>query len=107
MSDSSLTIYGRKVSPWTEQGRVGVTIAVTFTASVGSPLSARITSLSHSLGGFQNSSLSVETLGMISGLLYTRSEELQQQRISTPRSHSGCWCDSSRKPDTSDVLRAE
>ena len=107
MSDSSLTIYGRKVSPWIEPERVGVTIAVTFTASKGSPLSARITSLSHSLDGSENSSLSVETLGMISGLLYTRSEELRQRQSSTPRSHSGCWCDSSRKPDTSDVLRAE
>lgn len=101
MSDSSLTIYGRKVSPWNEPERAGVTIAVTFTASKGSPLSARITSLSRSLDGSENSLLSAETLAMILGLLYTRSEELQQQRISTPLSHSGCWCGSSKKPDTS------
>jgi hypothetical protein len=28
--------------------------------------------------------------------------EAQREKISTPRSHSGCWCCSSRKPDTSE-----
>jgi len=33
--------------------------------------------------------------------LFTRNEDKQMQHSSTPVSHSGCWCNSSRKRDTS------
>lgn len=102
MNDSSLTIYVRKASQWSELEQDGLTIGVTFMASTGSPSSAKITSLSHSLRGSENSSMSAETLDILLALLSTRSGALQTVESSTPRSHSGCWCNSSERQATSD-----
>lgn len=103
MSDSSLTIYVRKASRWSELEQDGLTIGVTFMASTGSPLSARITSLSNSLRGSENSSMSAETLDMLLALLSTRSGALRTVESSTQLSHSGCWCNSSGKRGTSNA----
>ena len=102
MSDSSLTIYGRQVSRWTEPGQDGLTIAVTFMASQGSLSSARINELSHYLDGSENSSLNAKMLEPLLGLLYTRSAELLTRESSTPRSHSECWCNCSEKRATNE-----
>lgn len=102
MNDSSLSIYVRKASRWSELEQDGLTIGVTFMASTDSPSSAKITSLSNSLRGSENSSMSAETLDILLALLSTRSGVLRTVESSTQLSHYGCWCNSSGKRATND-----
>jgi len=87
--------------------QVGQMIGVTYTESATrysgtSPSSARTTGAWTSLGGWVNWSES--ELQMVEDLAWssTRKSGSRQQTSSTPLSHSGCWCNSSKKRDTDD-----
>ena len=85
---------------------VGLTTVVTSTAYLihtarRSSSSAKTTSVSISLDGSQNSSPRLVTQEEWLGYSSTKSEERPTQQSSTQLSHSGCWCNSSKKRGTS------
>lgn len=74
-----------------------VTLAVSH-----SRLSARTTSASTSLDGSGNSKRRLVTQREFLGYSYTSAGEHRIPQSSTPHSHSGCWCNYSKKPVTSE-----
>ena len=103
MSDSLGTISTPTVLAWTALEQGGKTTVVTFTEYKGSLGNARTISQWPLVLGSENYLQSAATPGLIWALLFTKNEALQAPPISTPRSHSGCWCNSYVKRDTSDA----
>ena len=101
MNDPSLAISVNTVSELIALGLVGAMTEETYTELMGLLGSARITGLSTSPDGSKNSSLSAEMLGQDLERLFIRNEGWLIPQSSTRRSHSGCWCNCSKKPDTS------
>lgn len=98
---SSLTCENTSQT-WIAQEPDGLTIEVTFTVSKASHGNVRTKRLWPYLNGLQNYMKNVEMLELLSGPLFTRSVERQTQESSTPHSHSGCWCNSSKRQGTND-----
>ena len=67
-----------------------------------SRLSARTTDETIFPDGSWNLNVRLLTQEETSVLLSTRNMAQQNLKINTPRSHSKCWCNSSRKQDTND-----
>ena len=70
-----------------------------------SRLNARITGGITSQGGCENYKSKSITLEEPSAQSSTRNMEQQIQQSSMPVSHLGCWCNSYRKRDTSNVSK--
>jgi hypothetical protein len=100
MNDSSLSI-----SEETAFELIGLALAGAMTEETYMELRAslgnvKIIKPSTSQGGSTNSSLSAETRELNLERWFTNAEEQQTQDSNTPRSHFGCWCNSSKKRDT-------
>lgn len=105
MSDSSETFSMSMASAWTALERDGETIVVTYTAYPGSLGSVKTSEQWPSHLGSMNYSSSAAMRGLIWALLFTSEGESPTRVNSTQLSHSGCWCNSSKKRDTSDGER--
>lgn len=103
MNDSSGTTSTPTGSRWIAHERGGKTTVVTYTEYEGSFGSVRTSEQWPSALGSGNFLTSAEMRALIWALLFTSDEASQMPGTSTQRSHSGCWCNSSRKRGTSDV----
>lgn len=63
----------------------------------------KITKPSTSQAGSANSSLSAQMREHDLEQWFTNGEAQRTAASNTPRSHFGCWCNSSKKPDTSNA----
>lgn len=107
MKEALLSISGIVGSPWTALVLVGLTTVVIYTAyqmTLGnhSHLNAKTIGETTSPVGSWNWNVRLLTQEEISAWLSTKNMEQQIQKNNTPLSHSGCWCNSSKKRDTSD-----
>ena len=108
MKDQSFSISANAASELIALVLVGLMTEETFTELRPlivdpSPSNAKTTPDSTSLDGSENSIPRFITQEEWLGYSSTRSEETQTQPSSTPHSHSGCWCNSSRKRGTSNA----
>lgn len=90
--------------PVPDGAMTGETFTVSITVSSGTSRSnAKTTRRSTSQAGSKNSKsnekITVEDLER----LFTSDEITETEATSTPRSHSGCWCNSSHQRGTNDV----
>lgn len=102
MKEALSSISGIVGSPWTALVLVGVTIVVMYMALLmnqvnPSPLSAKTTGETISPVGSWNLNVRLLTQEEISALLSTKSMEQRIRESNMPRSHSECWCNSSKK----------
>jgi hypothetical protein len=106
MNGQSFPISGRQGSQLIALGLAGAMIVGMSTAYLihlvrRSLLSAKTINVSTLVGGSQNSEPRLLTQAEWLGYSSTRSGALQMQQSNTPHSHLGCWCNSSKKRDTS------
>ena len=109
MNEASSDTYESVASELSELALVGLMTVATFTALsrllvMRSPLSAKTKSDLTLLAGSLNSLPNLETQEDWLGLSSISAEVRHAVTSNTPRSHSGCWCNSSKKRDTSDTL---
>lgn len=102
MKEALSSISGIVGSPWTALVLVGVTIVVIFMAyqmnTVNpSPSNAKTTEEIISPVGSWNLNVRLLTQEETSALLSTKSMEQRIRESNMPRSHSECWCNSSKK----------
>ena len=106
MNDPLWDIYAREDSMQTGHEQDGKTTEETSTASAAttspSHLNARIIEKTTSPDGSENSTPKLPTTKDFLGLSSTSGVERLSHLINTPHSHSGCWCNSSRKQDSND-----
>ena len=108
MSDSSLPFYESVASELIGLAQAGLMTEATFTGLatlLGNSLSwsARTTELQTLLAGSLSYGSNVLTLEQMSEPWFISGLEAHREKISTPRSHSGCWCNSYERLGTSDV----
>ena len=109
MSDSSWPFYESVASELIALAQAGQMTEATFTGLAtllanSSSWSARTTELQRLLAGSLSYGSNVLTLEQTLEPWFISALESQQEAISMPRSHSGCWCNSSKKRATSDDL---
>ena len=102
MSDSSEIFSTVPASTWIAQERDGKTTVVTYTEYEGSLGNVRTSEQWPSHLGSMNYLSSAAMRTLIWALLFTSDEELQMRESSTQLSHSGCWCNSSKRQDSDD-----
>jgi len=112
MSEASWPFYESMASELIALVQAGQMTEATFTGLAvlmadRSSWSARTTELQNSLVGYLSCGESVLTLEQKSEPWFISALEAQAEKISTPRSHLGCWCNSSRKRDTSNGSMAD
>ena len=106
MSEASWPFYESMASELIELVQAGQMTVETFTGLAvlmadRSSWSARTTELQNLLAGYLNYGQSALTLEQKLEPWFISALEAQAEKINTPRSHSGCWCNSSKKRDTS------
>ena len=107
MSDSSWPFYDSVASELIALAQAGQMTEATFTGLAtllanSSSWSVRTTELQTLLAGSLSYGSNVLTLEQKLEPWFISALEAQAEKISTPRSHSGCWCNSSRKQATND-----
>lgn len=107
MSDSSWPFYESMASELIALAQAGAMTEATFTGLAvlmadRSSWSARTIELQRSLAGYLSCGSNVLTLEQKLEPWFISALEAQAEKISTPRSHLGCWCNSSEKRGTSD-----
>ncbi len=107
MSEPSWRFYDSVASELIALAQAGQMTEETFTGLAtllanSSSWSARTIELQTLLAGYLSYGQNALTLEQMSEPWFISALEAQREKISTPRSHSGCWCCSSRKPDTSE-----
>lgn len=107
MSEASWPFYESMASELIELVQAGQMTEATFTGLAvlmanRSSWSARTTELQNSLAGYLSYGQSALTLEQKSEPWFISALEAQAEKINMPRSHLGCWCNSSKKRDTSD-----
>lgn len=107
MSEASWPFYESMASELIELVQAGQMTEATFMGLAvlmadRSSWSARTTELQNSLAGYLSYGQSALTLEQISEPWFISALEAQAEKINMPRSHLGCWCNSSKKPDTND-----
>lgn len=106
MSEASWPFYESMASELIELVQAGLMTEETFTGLAvlmadRSSWSARTTELQNSLAGYLSYGQSALTLEQISEPWFISALEAQAEKINTPRSHLGCWCNCSKKRGTS------
>ena len=109
MSDSSWPFYESVASELIALEQAGQMTVATFTGLAmllanSSSWSARTIELQRSLAGSLSYGSNVLTLEQTLEPWFISALESQREAISMPRSHWGCWCNSSKKRATSDDL---
>lgn len=107
MNDPSWPFYESVVSELIALAQAGQMTEATFTGLAtmlanSSSWSARTIELQRSLAGSLSYGSNVLTLEQTLEPWFISALESQREAINMPRSHWGCWCNSSRKPDTDD-----
>ena len=108
MKDQSSTTYETSASQLIELVQAGQMTVETYMECshlLGVLLrsSVRTTEGTTCQGGSMNFTSKLTMQEEVSALSFTRSTEPQKQQSNTPLSHSGCWCNSSKKRDTSNA----
>ena len=107
MRDQSWTISGKAALELIGLGLAGQMTVETFTELAEnlchSPSNARTIEETTSPDGSENSTLRLPTMEEFLGQSYTSGMERLSHLLSTPLSHSGCWCSCSRKQDTNNA----
>lgn len=112
MSEPSWPFYESMASELIELVQAGQMTEATFTGLAvlmadRSSWSARTTALQNSLAGYLSCGQSALTLEQKLEPWFISALEAQKEKISTPRSHLGCWCNSSKKRGTSNGSMAD
>ena len=107
MSEASWPFYESVASELIALAQAGQMTEATFTGLAtllanSSSWSARTIELQTLLAGYLSCGRSALTLEQKLEPWFISALEAQVEKIRTPRSHSGCWCCSSRKRDTDD-----
>lgn len=108
MNDSSWGFYDSVASELIELAQDGQMTEATFTGLAmllanSSSWSARTIELQTLLAGSLSYGSNVLTLEQMLEPWFISALEAQREKISTPRSHSGCWCNSYVKRGMSDA----